>query len=294
MKYSYFPGCSMEGTGLEYRKSLEYVNHAVGVEFLEIKDWNCCGATAGHLISHELGVALPGRNLALSQQQNPNMTIAVPCAGCYIRMKCAQKAAAEEQEKLTRLIEMPVNDSTEIFNLLDTYSVPETKEAIKAAIKQPLTGLKVACYYGCLLTRPTDVTGLKNCEDPQAMDELVRLTGATSVDWAFKVECCGGSHHVDLPAESKPLIYKIFKNARANGAQAIVSACPLCMMNLDMRQSAVNLTYGEDFDLPVYFLTELLAVAMGASFGKSGISTHFHPAKKLLKNLLKAKQKEVV
>jgi heterodisulfide reductase subunit B len=285
----------MDGTGIEYRKSLEYVNRAVGIEFLEIKDWNCCGATAGHLISHELGVGLPARNVALSEKQYPNMPIAVPCAACYNHMKCAQQAAAgEEREKLSKLIEMPINGSSEVMSMLDTYSVPETMTAIKAAIKKPLTGLKVACYYGCLLTRPPDVTGLKNCENPQVMDEIVRLTGASTVDWAFKVECCGGSHHIDLPAESKPLLYRIYKNARANGAQALITACPMCMINLDMRQNAINMTYGEDFDLPVYFITELLAVAMGASFGKCGISTHFHPAKKLLKNLLKNKQKEVV
>jgi len=295
MKYAYFPGCSMEGTGNEYAKSLEYVNHALGIEFLEIKDWNCCGATAGHLTSHELAVALPARNVALSEQQYPNMPIAVPCAACYGRMKAAQQAASGEgQEKLSRLIEMPISGNAAVLNMVDTYSVPETKAAIKAAIKKPLDGLKVACYYGCLLVRPPDITSLKNCEDPQTMEELVRLTGASPVDWSYKVECCGGAHHVDLPAESKPLLYRIYKNARACGAQAIITACPMCMMNLDMRQNSVNMTYGEDFDLPVYYITELLAVAMGASLRQCGVSTHFHPAKKLLNNLLKNKQKEVV
>ncbi|MCL1815147.1 MAG: CoB--CoM heterodisulfide reductase iron-sulfur subunit B family protein [Treponema sp.] len=291
MKYSYYPGCAMEATGIEYHKSLEYVNRTAGFEFLEIKDWNCCGATAGHSMSHELGLALPARNVALSEQQHPDLPIVVPCASCYSRMKCAVHAArGEEREKLSRLIEMPIKGSADIVSILEAYSATDAMEAIKGKIKKPLTGLKVACYYGCLYARPPKITGMDNRKDPQLMEELMNLTGATCVDWAFKSECCGASHHVDLPAECKPLLYKIFKNARASGAQALITACPMCMMNLDMRQGAVNMAFGEDFDIPVYFLTELLAVAMGASFGKSGITTHFHPAKKLLKNLINKKE----
>jgi heterodisulfide reductase subunit B len=208
-------------------------------------------------------------------------------------MKYAVHAVRDgEQEKLSRLIEMPVQGSVEIVSILEAYSKPDAVDAIKAAIKKPLTGLTAACYYGCLYTRPPKITGMDNRKDPMVMEEIMSLAGVTCVDWAFKSECCGASHHVDLPTECKPLLYRVLKNARASGAQALITACPMCMMNLDMRQGAVNMAFGEDFDMPVYFLTELLAVAMGASFGECGINTHFHPAKKLLKNL--DKKKEVV
>lgn len=286
MKYSYFPGCAMEATGIEYAKSLAYVNNLIGVEFVEIEDWNCCGATAGHTTSHELGVALPARNLALAEQQQPELPIAVPCASCYSRMKYALHAARNgEKEMLTRLTEMPVEGSVEIVSLFEAYSTEVAVDAIRAAIKRPLSGLRVACYYGCLYSRPPKITGMERYEDPIEMDELVRLTGASCVDWAFKTECCGGGHHVDLPKECKPLLYRIFKNARASGAAALVTACPMCMMNLDMRQGAVNMAYGEDFNMPVFFLTELLALSMGAGFKECGVATHFHPAKKLLQSL---------
>ena len=291
MRYSYYPGCSMEATGIEYAKSLAYVNRAIGLSLIEIEDWNCCGASSGHAVSHELGLALPARNLALSEQQQPGLPIAVPCAACYSRMKHALLAArGAEREKLIRLIEMPVAGSVEILSLLDIYSIPEAKAAITAAIKKPLNGLKIACYYGCLFSRPLKITGAENPEDPQAMDELVRLTGAETVEWAFKTECCGAGHHVDIPEESRPLLYRIYKNARANGAQAFVVACPMCMLNLDMRQGAINKAYGENFDLPVYFLTELLAVAMGAGFKECGVATHFHAAQKLLQSLGSGKE----
>jgi len=290
MKYSYYPGCSMEGTGIEYHKSLTYVNGAIGMEFMEIPDWNCCGATAGHAVSKELGAALPARNVALCERQNLGLPIVVPCAACYSRMKYAvHMARSGESEALSRLIEMPIKGDLDILSLLDAYGTAQAAAAIKAAVKKPLTGLKAACYYGCLFSRPAHITGTENVEDPQGMDEIIRLTGAETVDWSFKTECCGGAHHVDLPENSRPLLHRIYKNARANGAEAIVTACPLCLMNLDMRQGAVNKEYSENFDIPVYFITELLAAAMGASLKECGISTHFHPASSLIERVISGK-----
>lgn len=291
MKYSYYPGCSMEGTGIEYHKSLTYVNKAIGMEFIEIPDWNCCGATAGHSKSSELGAALPARNVALCEQQGLGLDIAVPCAACYSRMKYAvNMARGDENAKLSRLIEMPIKGDLEVFSLLDVYSTAQAAETIKAAIKNPLEGLKVTCYYGCLFSRPTHVTGAEDVENPQAMDEILRMTGAETVDWAFKTECCGGAHHVDLPEDSRPLLRRIYKNAKANGAEAIVTACPLCMMNLDMRQGAVSKQFNENYDVPIYFITELLAVSMGASIKESGINTHFHPAQQLIQTALSGRR----
>jgi len=281
----------MEASGREYAASLAYVNRAIGLDLVEIEDWNCCGATAGHALSHELGLALPARNVALAEEQQPDLSIVVACAACYSRLKHAVQAArGPEREKLSRLIGMPVTGQVEIVSLLDAYHTPAATEAIRSAIRKPLHGIKVACYYGCLYFRPPKITGAENIEDPQNMDELMRLAGAATVDWDFKTECCGAGHHVDLPKESKPLLYRIYKNARAHGATALVTACPMCMMNLDMRQGAVNMVYGEDFDLPVYFFTELLAVAMGADFKQCGVASHFHPAKKLLQNLDRGKE----
>ena len=290
MRYSYYPGCSMHSTGIEFHKSMTYVNNSIGVRFVEIPDWNCCGASSGHNVSRELGAALPGRNVALCEKQGLGLPIVAPCAACFNRMKHAvHMARGEENEKLSRLIEMPIKGDLEILSLLDVYNKPELVKSIKSAVISPLNGIKVACYYGCLFSRPAEVTGAGNIEDPQSMDDIVKLTGAQAVDWAFKTECCGGAHHVDLPDESRPLVYRIFKNARANGADAIVTACPLCMMNLDMRQGAVNKKFGEQFDIPVFFITELMAVSMGASLKESGVSTHFHPASGLIEKALSGK-----
>lgn len=289
MKYSYFPGCTMNTTGREYGKSLSYVNKAIGMEFIEIEDWNCCGATAGHSISPELGDALPARNIALCEKQKLGLDIVVPCAACYSRMKHAThtiRSSEENREKMERLIELPVKGNLEVLNAMEAFSTEEARQAIRKAIKKELKGLKVACYYGCLFSRPGEVTGVENVENPMIMDELMALTGAEPVDWSFKTECCGASHHIDLPNAARPLIHRILKNARANGAQAIVTGCPLCMMNLDMRQGEVNKQNGEHFDIPVYYFTEFLAMCMGASAKEAGLTIHFHPAVKLIENAL--------
>lgn len=283
MKYSFFPGCTMTTTGIEYGKSLDYVNRKIDLQLVEIPDWNCCGATAGHSISWELGCALSARNIALCEQQALSLPIAVACAACYSRMKHAEYfLRTTAREKLTQLIEMPVKGDLDVLSLLEVYGGTQVRAAISAQIIRPLGNLKVACYYGCLFSRPAEITGAANIENPSLMDEILALTGAEPIEWALKTECCGASHHVSLPRHAKKMLYKILKNARANGAQAIVTACPLCMMNLDMRQAEVNKDEGEDFDLPVYYFTEILAMAMGATAKEAGITTHFHPAQGLM------------
>lgn len=278
MKYSYFPGCSMGGSAIEYQKSLNYVNSKIGVELLEIPDWNCCGATAAQAVSRELALALPARNLALCEGQGLGLPLAVACAACYARLKAAARAARDDAAKMQRLLEMPLTGDVPIVSLMEVYAEQQACRALAAAIQRPLNQLKVACYYGCLYTRPTEVSGGKNAEDPQYMEELLALAGAAPVAWDFTTECCGAAHHVDMPEFCRPLLRDIYQNAREHGAQAIVTACPLCMMNLDMRQKRVNQEFHENFHLPVFFFTELLALALGASVKEAGIASHFTPA----------------
>jgi len=284
-RYSYYPGCSMVGTGIEYNKSLTYTNKKLGVELLEIPDWSCCGATAAHSYSKEMGEALPARNIALCEQQGLGLPLVVTCAACYSALKRAlheaQKGEAE-REKLGRLIGLPIKGELEVISILEVYADPELANTFYRAVYKGLNGLKVACYYGCLYLRPAKITGEANPEGSAVMENLMRAAGAEPVDWAFAAECCGGGHHVDLPQAAKKPVYQIFRNARANGAEAIATACPLCMLNLDMREQEVNKLYGEHFDIPVYFFTELLAMAMGASPKQAGINTHYHPAEQLV------------
>jgi heterodisulfide reductase subunit B len=168
------------------------------------------------------------------------------------------------------------------MSLLQLMVQPEMREGIKAAITHNLEGMNIACYYGCALVRPTGVCDFDDPENPQSMDELLALTGAECVDWGFKTECCGASYQIISPADARQLIENIMQDAAAHGANAIAMACPLCMVNLDLREREINAHRSEPFDLPCYFFTELLGMAMGGSPEALGITKHFWPAADLV------------
>ena len=281
MKYTYYPGCSMEATAITYRKSIEYVSEKIGLELVEINDWNCCGATSGHTKGEWLALSLPARNLALAEKQGLEGDIIIACAACYSRMKHTVHAARESEEvrqKLESIIGMPYRALCDVKSFLEIFNRPEVMAACKEKIVRSLNGFKVACYYGCLTSRPKEVVGMESPENPMMMDQIVSLTGAEPITWDFKTECCGASHQVDAPDASRPLIQRVFQNAKAYGAKAIITACPLCNMNLDMREGEINKKFGTAFDIPVYQFTQLLAVAMGASAKEAALHSHFYPA----------------
>lgn len=290
LRYAYFPGCSMDSTGTTYRMSIEFICRRIGLELMEIPDWNCCGATSGHSRGYWLSLALPARSLAIAEKRLPGLDICVPCASCYSRLKictAALRKSPEVREKLSSMLDMKVEGKAEILSIMDVLTRPDIMDACRQAIVRPLTGLRVACYYGCLTTRPQNVTKAENIEDPQTIDRLVRLTGAEPVEWSYKTECCGGSHQVDAPRAARPLLARIFKNAKYSGAQAIATACPLCSLNLDMREEEINRGLHAALDLPVYQFTELLAIAMGASAKDVGLQKHFYPAFDLINDTLR-------
>lgn len=281
MKYYYFPGCSMDSTAVTYKNSIEYVSEKIGLELVEIPDWNCCGATAAHTKSETLALALPARNLALAEMDGKGHDIAVPCASCYSRMKHSVHAARKSEEKrheMEEILGMPYSAGQDVLSFLDIFSQPEVIEACKKQIAGSLQGLKIACYYGCLTSRPREVVQGEDTENPMQMDRIIEMIGAQPVEWDYKTECCGASHQVDVPGAARPLIERILANAKANGARAVVTACPLCNLNLDMRQEEINKAKNTAFDLPIYQFTELLAVCMGASAKEIGIHKHFYPA----------------
>ena len=281
MRYYYYPGCSMDSTAVTYKQSIDYVADKIGLELVEIPDWNCCGATAAHTRNELMALSLPARNLALAQQDGKELDIAVPCASCYSRMKTSVhevRKSEEVKKEVNEILGMDYDAKQDVWSFLDVFSNPEIIEACKEKLIGSLEGLKVACYYGCLTSRPKEICNPDDTENPMQMDDIVALTGAEPIEWDCKTECCGASHQVDSPEASRPLIQNILENARANGAKAIITACPLCNLNLDMREGEINKVKKTGFDLPVYQFTQLLAVCMGASAKEAGLHKHFHPA----------------
>ncbi|MCL1879766.1 MAG: CoB--CoM heterodisulfide reductase iron-sulfur subunit B family protein [Actinomycetia bacterium] len=297
MRYAYFPGCSAAGTSIPYTLSAGFIAKKIGLELVEIPDWNCCGTSAALVTDRDLAVALPARSLAIAEHNaaTAGLDVATPCAGCFASLKSARDYAASSEQRRAR-VEAMIGESysatADVFSFLELMAQEAAATAIEQAIQDAaltLAGLKVACYYGCALVRPASICRFDDNENPQSMDRLVALTGAEPVEWAFKTECCGASHQMTEPAAARQLIERIFVDAAANGAELIATACPLCMLNLDLRLAEVNKRRQEagqtTFDIPVFYFTELLGLCMGGGVRQLGIDRHFHPAEPQAKRL---------
>lgn len=274
MKYAYFPGCSLHSTAVEYGMSTRAVCGELGIELEEIPDWNCCGATSAHSLSRDLGIALPLRNLAKAETMG--LDVVTPCAACFNRMKSADAAVKKDPELLRIMAEkfgITYRGSVNVLSLLSAID-QLGEEAIKAHAKRDLAGLKVACYYGCLLLRPPDVANFDDPENPVSLDKLVTALGVEAVKWPYKTECCGASLSLSRSEIVVKLTHDILSMAKRAGANCVVTACPLCQGNLDLRQSQVEGRYSERFELPILYFTQLMGYAFGLPNASLGLNKH--------------------
>jgi heterodisulfide reductase subunit B len=272
----YYPGCSLSGTAKEYDKSLRGIAPLLGVDLVEVPDWNCCGASSAHALNRKLSLALPARVLAIAEREGLDRVL-VPCAACYNRMITAQVEAAENEnlkQEISTIIEMPFSAKTKPLSILEFLSEMGS-EKIKSLVKKPLEEMKVACYYGCLLLRPPKIIKFDDCEAPRAMDNVVEAIGAESVEWAFKIECCGGAFSLSNKEVALNLTEKILRNAKLAGADVITVGCPLCHGNLDFRQVDILKRSSNDIKIPVLYITELLGIALGLAPKEVGLPDHF-------------------
>jgi heterodisulfide reductase subunit B2 len=272
VKYAFFPGCSLESTAWDFDISTRSVCRALGIELEEIPDWVCCGSTPAHSTNASLAVALPVLNLQKAQQmRRPVMTA---CASCYARLRTANHEVRQDQderERAERITGNPYDGSVEVHHVLDVLVNHLGLDAIRAAIRRPLAGLRVASYYGCLLTRPPEVVAFDDAEHPTCMDNLVAALGAEPVDWPYKTECCGASLSMTRTGVVNRLSHKLLSMARQAGAECIVVACPLCQVNLDLRQADARKAHGDLPRTPVLYVTQLLGVALGLSKEELGL-----------------------
>ena len=287
--YAYYPGCSLHGTSREFDESLRAVAAELGIGLTEIRDWSCCGASSGHTTDHLLGVALPARNLALAEAQGHH-TVLAPCAACYNRLSAARLAIATEgglAQSISDVIGRPFGNTVQVRNaveLLRDAAVTIEEKAAATLAPNPLEGVKLAAYYGCLLVRPAEVCGYDDPEHPTSMDEVISACGADDIDWNMKVECCGAAFSVSRTSSVVRLGRAIIDDARAHGAEAIVVACPLCHSNLDLRQKAMA-QRGEE-PLPILFVTQVVGLALGLTPESLGLERHFVDTEPLIARLV--------
>jgi heterodisulfide reductase subunit B2 len=263
-RYAYYPGCSGQGTSREYDSSTRAMCQDLGFELIDIPDWNCCGSTPAHAVDHLLSASLVARNLAIAEDMEVDGII-TPCPSCLKNLKTTQHRMlrpefhAEVQKVLGRVVraDLPIK------SVLQVLVEDAGMERIAQESTAPLTGLKVVPYYGCIMNRPPDVMRFDDPENPMALDNILTAIGIEVLPFALKTDCCGASLGTTRRDVVARLSGRVLDAAAAAGADAIVTACPLCQMNLDMRQAQINKANGSHHRLPVFYYSQLIMLAAG-------------------------------
>jgi heterodisulfide reductase subunit B len=284
MRYLYYPGCSLKGSGRPYEESLLAVFQALERPLEELGHWNCCGATAYMSIDELTAFALAARNLALAEREagaEPVSMIA-PCSACYLVLTKVQRYM-QQYSGLGRAVADSLREcglsyrgDVHVRHPLDVLLNDVGLEAIAGHVSAPWTGTKVACYYGCQVVRPFSSAD----EDPYAptsMDRMMEAIGAEPVDWPLKTRCCGGSMSGTIQQAGLRLSYILLKEARDRGADLVVTWCPLCQFNLECYQDQMSRRYDDDLNVPVVYFTQLMGRAMGLGDRELGLHRHFVP-----------------
>jgi heterodisulfide reductase subunit B len=264
-QYSYFPGCSLKSTAVAYDQSVRAISTSLGIELIELEDWNCCGTTAYSSIDRLESICVPSRNLALAEKTE--LDLVTPCSACYRTFERVNSHLRlypflkPKVDKVLAAAGLGYQGKVRVRHFAEILLNDVGVETIASKVVNSLHGLRVAPYYGCLLVRPR--VAFDDPENPQSLDGLLETLGAQVVPFSARSRCCGGSLVISNLDLALGLIQRILESAHSNGAESIVTVCPLCQLTLDAYQGMVNSRFGTRYKLPVMFLSQLLGTALG-------------------------------
>lgn len=282
-KYIFYPGCSLEGTAAPYYDSIKAIQDKISVELQEIEDWNCCGATEYLAVERIAGYAAIGRNLAIAQSQaNGSNTLAAPCSACYLNLQKTDHYMTEDADLKGKVNEalsaggLNYNPGDlQIRHFLDVVFNDVGLEKVKSMVTKPLKGLRVAAYYGCMITRPDVENRFDNPEYPTALEELLGALGAEVIDFPLKTHCCSG-HMTQISGDTAlELIRRLLDGAEKYEADMLVTLCPMCQMNVDAFQGEVNKKFKTDYEIPIAYFTQVMGLAFGINPKELGFGREF-------------------
>ncbi|OGN98850.1 MAG: hypothetical protein A2Y89_04685 [Chloroflexi bacterium RBG_13_51_18] len=283
--YTYFPGCSAsEGGAKAYNWSAKAVSRVLDVDLAELEDWNCCGSTPSGSVDELGAYCMATRNLALAEKRGLEMV--TPCSACYVifnRTNTYLNGYPPFKAKVNEALaagNLAYRGTVKVRHLLDILTTDIGYDAIKSRVKKPLAGLKVAPYYGCQVVRPR--FGFDDPEYPQSLDKLVLSLGAEPTNFPLKARCCGGSLVLSEEDVALDLIHRLLQSASSNGAECLITVCPLCQTNLDIYQSRVNKKFKTSYRLPVLFFTQLMGIAFGLEEDAIGLRNCIVPIEEVL------------
>lgn len=263
--YLYYPGCSLEGAAAEYDRSTRAVMDSLEADIIDVEDWTCCGATSAAAVSSLLASALAGRNLALAEKMQAGTDLLVPCSACYLNLKKVEqdfRVDGELRSRINRALSvegLTLSGEIRVRHLLDILSRDVGPQPVREKTVHPLTGICLAPYYGCQCLRPYEV--FDDPEMPTSMEPLIRATGAEVFPWSMGGKCCGNSHMTTKMDVGLSLSGAILEAAQ--GADAIVTVCPMCQLNLEAYQRKISHRTGKKLTLTILYLPQVLGLAMG-------------------------------
>ena len=283
MRVSYFPGCTLNTTGKGFDNAVRASSAAVGLELVDLPEWNCCGATYPLIIDNMLELAAPAHVLVSARDEGSTVTTA--CTTCYNVLKRTNKFVREheeERERINAFIEADYGGEVEVMDILHLLRDQVGFDAVQSKVQQPLEGLRVAAYYGCMVLRPPDEVAYDDVDHPQSLDDLMTALGATAVDYPHKAECCGAYLAVKEPDVTREMVYTILRSALAAGAEAVATNCPLCQFNLDKQQAEMRRVYAGYQPVPVFYFSQLMGLALGLDASEYGWERHYNDGRPLL------------
>lgn len=272
LKIPYFPGCTLKSNAKHFEDSAIAAAAELGIEFVEIPRWNCCGVVSSLATDDIMHHVAPIRNLIRVLEMNEQGTVdnekrlLTLCSMCYNTLRRSNKRMKNNSEDLAVVNEfmsreIDYDGSVEVIHFL-TLLKEMGFDKVRERVTKPLENLKVAGYYGCMLLRPADI-GIDNHEVPTILEDFIRSLGATPVDWRSKSKCCGSYLTLSNKDTVVNMSYGILEDARKNGADVIITSCPLCAFNLDNRQKDIKKKYPDFKNIPVIYFTQLMTVAFG-------------------------------
>jgi heterodisulfide reductase subunit B2 len=284
MRYTHFPGCSLESTGIGHNMSLRAVCQALGIEIEELEDWNCCGSPAYFDIDEMASLCLAGRNLALAEKHGSELVAS--CSACYLNLRKANQDITHEpgiRRRINAALStggLKYDGNVRVRHLTEVLLNDAMLKAISSKVTRPLSGLRVAAYYGCYLARPDAGLPDKGLVGP--LERLLTILGAIPTSFPLMNACCGGTLIASEEKIALSLMNKLFRSATDHGARLMVAACPLCHLNMDAFQSKSNQLYGTAYHLPVLFFTQLIGFALGIDRETLGINRNIVSADAVL------------
>jgi heterodisulfide reductase subunit B len=287
MELCYYPGCTLKTTAKNFELPAIASIEKLGHKLVELPRWNCCGTVHSLATDDLMHQLAPIRTLIRVTETGADRVVTL-CAMCYNTIKQANKIILDDTEKKERINnfldeEKDYSGNVSILHLLEFLRDEVGFDEIKKRVKKPLAGLKLSPYYGCLLLRPEGI-GIDDIEAPRIMEDLIVALGGEAVDSPFKSECCGSYHTVD---DIDPVVERtkiIIDDTISRGADAIVVGCPLCFYNLDYRQKDAKERFKDFNSIPIFYFTQILAIALGIDESKCIFDEHFIDPRPMLLN----------